>query len=359
VVLDDPANPLERQLATGCWLNEVPVWDVANEVVQDNIQAHPLFGASKKGEETVLVKHARIGFAIASKVLLLQEGRRTVRVHMKYTSLRKDKPALEQWIQEIARVMQPCEEGDVTTLREQQAFFKTFRDIFVISLSTKDGWQEIPEYLPCYSGIDQRQEQNSLAITFFLPENFPPVMPYHPDIHGEDYDTRLPMMRFTLNPRSYLYPYGILNKLELAWIKIDVTVSGCKMLQLHNNIGQLSQLAPFTPFGPMPEVGSYLIVGCPEAAGKHLSDFDIEIQWSGLPGGIGGFETHYQGYEAFDNTDFQVSTAVLANGKWLPGSAKGKVVSSLFQIKSGLDGGNEVSEYSKLSCGPVMSYWNP
>lgn len=359
VVLDDPVNLLERQLATGCWLNEVPVWDVANEVVQDNIQAHPLFGAPKKGEETVLVKHARIGFAIASKVLLLQEGQRTVRVHMKYTSLRKDKPALEQWIQEIARVMQPCEEGEVTTLREQQAFFKTFRDIFVISLSTKDGWQEIPEYLPCYSGIDQRQVENSLAITFFLPENFPPVMPYHPDTHGEGYDMRLPMVRFTLNPRSYLYPYGILNKLELAWINIDVTVSGYKMLQLHNNIGQLSQLAPFTPFGPMPEVGSYLIVGCPEAADKHLSDFDIEIQWSGLPGGIGGFKTHYQGYEAFDNTDFQVSTAVLANGKWLPGGAKGKVVSSLFQIKSGLDGGNEVSEYSKLSCGPVMSYWNP
>lgn len=351
----------QRQFATGCWLNDVPVLTGANVADMGNVQVHPLFGAPKTGEEIVLVKHARIGFAIASKALLLQEGRRTVCIKMKYTdaSLNEDKPTLERWIEKIAEAMQLSKNGDaITLIQKQQVFFKTFRDIFIISLSTVEGWLEIPEYQPSYSGTAQQQEQNSLAITFFLSENFPPIIPYDRDIHGDGYETQLPVVSFTLNPKCYLYPYGILSKLALAWIEIDVAVEGCRTLQLHNNIGQLSSMTPFTPFGPLPEVGSYLIIGCPETAGKQLLDFNVEIQWGGLPAGIGGFRTHYQGYEAFD-TDFQISTAVLTNGKWMPENAKTTVVSSLFQIKLDPNGGEEVSEYSTLPCGSVISYWNP
>ncbi|MEK6686526.1 MAG: baseplate J/gp47 family protein [Pseudomonadota bacterium] len=363
VVLNDQSDALERQFATGCWLNNVPVLTDTDVIGQDNIQAYPLFGSPKKGEETVLVKHARIGFALASKALLLQEGRRTVCIRMKYADVLLDdkKITLEQWIKKIAVAMQPFGNGDaiIAHIQEQQAFFKVFRDIFIISLSTEDGWLEIPEYLPSYSGIDQQQEENSLAITFFLPENFPPIIPYNRNIHGDGYETQLPVARFTLNPRSYLYPYGILSKLEVAWIRIDVAVEGCRTIQLHNNIGQLSPLAPFTPFGPIPEVGSYLVVGCTEAAAKQLSDFNVEIRWGGLPAGIGGFKTYYQGYEECDNNDFQISTAVLTDGKWVPENTKAAVLSPLFQIKPDLDAGNELSDHSKLSCGSVISYWDP
>lgn len=361
IALTGESNSHERQFATGCWLNDEPVLTGVNVTDLGNAQAHPLFGAPKKGEEIVLVKHARIGFAIASKALLLQEGRRTVCVKMKYAdaTLDEDKPTLERWIEIIAGAMQLSKNGDaITLIQKQQVFFKAFRDIFIVSLSTAEGWLEIPEYQPSYSGTTRQQEQNSLAITFFLPENFPPIIPYDRDIHGDGYETQLPVVSFTLNPKCYLYPYGILSKLELAWIEIDVAVEGCRTLQLHNNIGQLSSVTPFTPFGPLPEVGSYLIIGCPETAGKQLLDFNVEIQWGGLPAGIGGFRTHYQGYEAFD-TDFQISTAVLTNGKWMPENAKTAVVSSLFQIKIDPNGGEEVSEYSKLPCGSVISYWNP
>lgn len=183
--LNSPENALpeggksiatEKQFATSCWLNEVPVLTGANVAGLDNIQVHPLFGAPKKGEEIVLVKHARIGFAIASKALLLQEGRRTVCIKMKYvdSSLDEGNPTLERWIEKIAEAMQLSKDGAVLTLiQKQQVFFKAFRDIFIVSLSTTEGWLEIPEYLPSYSDTAQQQEQNSLAITFFSAGKFP------------------------------------------------------------------------------------------------------------------------------------------------------------------------------------------
>ncbi|MDE2387605.1 MAG: baseplate J/gp47 family protein [Betaproteobacteria bacterium] len=358
VVLNDRGDEVTRQLATGDWLSEVPVATADSPLGEDSLQSYPLFGAPEKVEDTIPLQHLRIGFAVASKVLGLQEGRRTVRIGLQFTGAREK--SLECWIQKIAAAMQ--QSGSISAespARKQQAFFKVFRDIFIISLSAGEGWREIKEYTLSYSGIDHRQKANSLAITFFLPEDFPAVVPYDRNIHGDGYETQLPMVRLIQNPHGYLYPYGILSKLELDRISIDVTVEGCRMLQLHNNIGQLSPVAPFTPFGPIPEVGSYFIVGCAEAAGKQLSDFKITVQWGGLPAGIGGFEAHYQGYETFGDTDFRVSTSVLANGKWLPENAKGLAIHSLFQINTGLDGGSEVNERSELSCAAVISYWSP
>jgi hypothetical protein len=358
VVLNDRVDEATRQLTTGGWLNEVPVATADSALGEESLQSYPLFGAPKKVEDTMLVQHARIGFAVASKVLRLREGRRTVCIRMQFTGA--PEVSLEQWIRNIAVAMQPAgSSGVVSSVQEQQAFFKVFRDMFIVSLSAEDGWRELAEYLPSYSGVDPQQKENSLVVTFFLPEDFPPVVPYDRKIHGDGYETRLPVVRMIQNPRSYLYPYGILSKLELERIRIDVTVEGCRLLQLYNNIGQLSPLAPFTPFGPIPEVGSYFIVGCAEAAGKQLSDFNIEIQWGGLPAGIGGFKAHYQGYETFGDTDFRVGTSVLANGKWLPENVKGMAAHSLFQIKTGLDGGSEVNEHSELSCAAVISYWSP
>ena len=359
VVLNDRAGKVKRQLATGGWWNDVTVAKEDSPLDENILQPYPLFGAPNKSRrETILGKPARIGFALASKVLWLQEGRRTVTIHMKYAdgSGNEDMLTLKQWIGKIAVAIKSTEDASI---REQQAFFKAFRDVFIISLSTEGGWREIPEYSLSCSCVDQQQEENSLAVTFFLPENFPAVVSYDPDIHGEDYETGLPVVRLVLNPKSYVYPYGILSKLVLDRIRIDVAVEGCRMLRLHNNIGQLSPLVPFAPFGPLPEVGSYLVVGCPEAAVKQLSDFDVEIQWGGLPAGIGGFKTHYQGYEAFDDTNFRVSTTLLSNGKWQPENAKAAVVDSLFQLKANLTGGSEVSTYRKLSCAPVISYWSP
>jgi baseplate J-like protein len=357
----------KRQLATGCWLNEMPILTDADADLaqQDKRQSCPLLGAPKVGEESVWVNHARIGFALASKVLFLREGRRTVRITLKYNDLMagagKNERTLEQWIKEITVALASSNNSAcITSAAEQDTFFKVFRNIFIISLSTEEGWLDVPEYLPSYSGVDSQLEQNSLTITFSLSADTPPITPYDQAVHGEQYETQLPIIKFVINPKGYLYPYGILSKLELAWVQIDVDVEACRTLLLHNNIGQLSSQAPFTPFGPIPEIGSYLIVGCEEAAGKQLTHFNVDIKWGGLPSGIGGFRSYYQGYnKSVENMDFQINTTVLVDGKWLPENTKAIVTSALFKFKPDHDAGDVLSEESLLPCDPVMAYWTP
>ncbi len=359
------AENQKRQLATGCWLNQMPILDEADLVQQDVNESCPLLGAPKVGEETALESHARIGFALASKVLFLREGRRTVCITLKFNDLvdgsGKKKQTLEDWIKQIAIALAPSKNsGSITSAVEQDTFFKVFRNIFIVSLSTEEGWLDVPEYLPSYSGVDSQLEQNSLTITFSLSADTPPITPYDSGVHGEQYETELPVIKFVINPKGYLYPYGILSKLELAWAQIEVDVEGCRTLVLHNNVGQLSSQAPFTPFGPIPEIGSYLIVGCEEAAGKQLTHFHVDIKWGGLPAGIGGFRSYYQGYnEPFESMDFQVSTTVLVDGKWQPENPKAIASSALFKFKPDQAAGDVLSDVGFLSCDSVMAYWTP
>ncbi len=370
VVLSAKPDQQPKQLVTGCWQNEIPAFTNSELADSDlmrlgKVKSFPLFGAPRTVEEPMLTKHARIGFALASKVLFLQEGQRTVRIIFKYNDDQlegdKNKRTLHEWIKEIAFHLKDAKDDKtVTQTDEQVAFLKVFRDAFKISVSTAQGWLEISEYLPSYKAFDDRLEKNSLSITFSLSADVPPICAYDEVIHGEGYSTRLPVIKFIINPKGYLYSYGVLRKLELLWVRIDVDVEGCRALQLYNNIGQLSPQAPFTPFGPMPEIGSYLIVGCAEVAGKQLTSFNLDVKWGGLPSEIGGLRAHYQGYgKAIDNSDYQVSTSVLVNGKWLPENSNVSLTTNLFQLKSDLDVGEQISETRNLSCDPVMIYWTP
>jgi len=347
--------------ATGCQISTIPVFTDEDAPDLDELQSYPLLGAPKSAEtETDHVKHARLGFALASNTLLLKEGKRTVCITMKFETNQGEAYTLEQSIKKIADTLSISPAGEsATDISELDIFFKVFRSIFVISLTTADGWERVAEYVPSYSGLDKQLEQNSLRIIFTLPAETPPVEPYCQAIHGEDYQTQLPIAKFELNPQGYLYPYDILSQFALAWIKIDVAVTGYRSLLLYNNIGQLSSLTPFAPFGPVPEVGSYFIVGCEEASMKQLNSFDIEIKWGGLPTVTGGFKSYYQGYdEPVDYTAYKVSLAVLTNGNWFPENTRTLITDTLFQAENIHQAESLVNETKKLTCDRLIPHWS-
>ncbi len=357
-------KPLVRQFSTSCWLNEIPIAVMGDADDQVEKQSYPLMGAPKASESLNHSIDARLGFALASKMLLLNEGQRTVCFTIKFDQAASEGGrTLEQWIGKIAEALEIdlADDGDeVSCAKEHDVFFKVFRNIFSISLSTETGWLEILDFLPSYSGVDSDLEENCLAITFSLPASAVPIVPYSSDIHGEAYETQLPVAKFIVNPKGYLYPYGILSKLVFASIKIDVIVEGCRTLTLHNNIGSLSASAAFSPFGPLPEIGDYFIVGSPEAAVKQLTSFDVKVKWGGLPVGIGGFKSYYRHYDVpLDHENILINRAVLVEGEWISENAEGQINGPLFQLKSEYEAGCEISHSSTLSCQPLMPYYSP
>lgn len=327
--LREPAGGGERQYATGCYLNSI---DVPAEVVTDpeKLFPQPLLGAPKAARDAMFLPEARIGFAIASRVLALREGRRRIRITLTFDEGANGEDLFAQRIAALAEAIDgggnDSNDGNVQTDKQQQlavedAFFRVFRRMFAVAVTCEQGWHPVAEYIPLYQGVDRnfdiRCEPHTLLIDFELAADAPAVTPYVQAVHGEQYETVLPMVRLLLHA-DYMYPYGLLDRLPLRKIAIDVGAEGCKQLSLFNNVGQLSPAAPFQPFGPIPAIGSYFIVGSAEMAGKRLGSFGIDVEWGGLPSGHGGFRDWYAGYDYKEGAAVTAAASVLVDGKWLP-----------------------------------------
>ena len=305
----DPLDSPETELgfASGARVNQIPL--IENDSGEGKeLKAWSLFGAPKSEADQRLFKDAEIGFAIASPVLFLKEGQRDINFRFGYLVPEEEHP--DSVLGKLATILDTS---------KKDAFFKAFRQMFTIYFTTEDGWFEVPEYVPSSRMVDDSYEKDCLVIQIRLSPDTEPVVPYSQEIHGGHYDTELPLVRFVINPRSYLYPYSLLKSIIVKEIEIDVDVKGIREALLYNNLGQLDPNTPFNPFGPVPTIGSYFVVGNPEAARKHITQFEVDVEWGDLPIERGGFEEYYQAYEMpFDNSVFEASVTVLRDGRWLP-----------------------------------------
>jgi hypothetical protein len=343
-----------RRWPTAAWHNLLPVKsDYSNP---DNMRSQPLFGAQKHTAQVSLFADARIGFALSSTVLLLKEGQRKVRV-----TLHLDDDLLARRIDRLIEVM----DGNAASQSKAQAeiyrqnvFLKVFRHMFRIAVTAEKGWLDVPDYLPLHS--EASHQGNWLSIEFELPPQAQSVVAYNPLLHGEQYDTAAPVVRFIVNPGAYLYPYGMLRNLPITGASIRVTVSGCRDLVLHNQIGQLSAAAPFAPFGPLPKIGSYLIVGSTEMAGKQIDSFGVDIKWADLPLISGGFGAYYRGYGVnLRNENFLATAAVLSKGAWSPPDAQAALTVPLFRTVAQPGQGEHIDSNIHWTCNSIAHQFQP
>ena len=343
-----------RALANGAWLDQIPAMPDSEPKDRDKMQPFPLLGAPRDGRRLATITNARIGFALASSVLLLREGQRRITVNLQYSGSAPN--TLEGQIYQFTQ--ERLDIQDEPSMAEQkETFFKVFGSMFAIALTGPAGWIEIPEYLPSYRQVNTELKANCLVLSFMLPADAPPVCAYNGKIHGEDYDSELPLLRFTLTPSEYQYPYDIIKDLVLKEARIEVAVRGCRELLLHNNIGQLTPLAPFNPFGPLPTVGSYFIVGHEETRTKQLSSFDIDVEWGELPGAGEDFKTWYAGYANPPHvSDFTATVSVLADGRWLPGDIGAPPPITLFAATRVPGRVLAVAKRANLSASAVVHY---
>ncbi|WP_082221454.1 baseplate J/gp47 family protein [Herbaspirillum chlorophenolicum] len=341
------ATTAARTWSTAAWFNSPMI----EGVMADLQQAYPILGAPKNSSVQNTFADARIGFALASKVLLLKEGLRKISVTIAF-----DDDMLAQRLARLVPVM--CEDdgsGDAALdeIRRQDVFLKVFRRIFQVAVTGEHGWLEIPDYLPAY-------DDRALTLSFELPPQEPSVVAYDPALHGEQYAVATPMIRFIINPGAYLYPYGMLRDLTISGAHIDVQVNGCRDLVLQNNIGQLSAAAPFAPFGPLPKLGSYLVVGNTEMAGKQISEFSVEVEWADLTRLNGGFATYYDGYEVeVANDDFLATVGVLAKGSWTPAAEQTRPTVQLFRADVQPGQGERLNNRVTWNCNRVAHLFEP
>ncbi len=222
-------------------------------------------------------EEARIGFAVASPLFHLPEGRREI-------------------ILSFADSLSP----------------KGIR----VEYSSETGWTEVK--LP-------DTQQNSKQWIICIDTGQPAVTPYRENIHGGSFRTVHPVFRFTLENDTVNFDdaYKELSKTTIEKIeKIAVIVNDVKSLLLQNDLGRLDHTKSFLPFGPRPvKDGSVLYIGSHTVFNKYLDRFDIIIDWKGLPEDMRSYYCEYSndisdGMEKFGKGHYLGQVYILDDGEW-------------------------------------------
>lgn len=298
-----------------------------------------LFGADEKTALHTQIDAktvAAMGFVVCSSVLDLDEGQRTVDLHIKINSA-----SAETSLYKLLNEIKSSRNQETDTV-----FSEIFENAFKIAYSSKKGWISFEKY-----EIELSESTNEISFSLFIPASSPPVEL----LALNEQNLSWPALKFELNEYAPFYAYSFLKGLDVEIIDIDVTVKGIKNLSVYNNIGKIALGKTFDLFGPLPALGSYLLIGKSELFSKTISSVDVILEWDSLPLAYGGFETYYANYsENIDNDSFMVAFDILSNGHWLPYEDKEKQVRSLYETEPCLD--NKGHQNVRLKSQSVLSY---
>jgi hypothetical protein len=189
------------------------------------------------------IEPASIGFAVASNVLYLNEGKRTITLTFTCDSLAGIASA------------------DLSA-------------IFSIQLTGKKNWYTVPAYTA--SVINN----TTFSLTVALEGDAPAIVAYSSKLHGGTFDVTLPMAQVLLNDYK---SYQRIKIPRINAVTISVVVDAVKNLILQNDNGKINPAKPFKPFGDFPEHGASFIIGNKEIFQKQLTKLNIDFDWQQTP----------------------------------------------------------------------------
>src|SRR5690554_4974584 len=223
---------------------------------------------------------AKLGFAVASPVLKLREGDRTIQLDIKLAT-----PLV-----------------GVTS--------QLLIDNLEVWCSGEKGW--LGPYTPLdTSSTGVSESSTRLKIAFTIPRDEAAVVPYNATVHGEHFDTDQPVCRVlirTSNIEGHTLYRHLIDK-EINNLSIHIDARGIKSLELENDIGQLNASKPFYPFGTQPVKQSNFYIGYPELFEKEWQKIGARIEWKNTPEKTGTMDAFMDLYYAYRTTHrFQSST---------------------------------------------------
>lgn len=199
---------------------------------------------------------SEVGFAIASNLLFLKEGHRTIEIKITFDKLPKTKTNF------------------ITTKFSTKSILIPFE----ISLTGDKEWLK--------QKVDGKLDalKNILTIKVILDVEEPAIIPYSNKIHEANFNTVLPLIKAKLNQTESQVTYSELMNSGISSIKLSVEVNGVKDLALSSDGGSIDASKPFKPFGDFPKSGSSFYIGSKEVFQKNLDyltlNFPVGVPYS-------------------------------------------------------------------------------
>ncbi len=225
------------------------------------------FGYPASTENATELSDAELGFSIASPMLLLQEGERTVTITIKF------KNNFEENSFDVSKLLQTVQ----------------------IFGSGKEKWIE-PTLIAINNVNDGNLEvTNQVSFTFTLGFDSDALVAYNEEFLLKKYNTSYPLVRFVFdvsNAKGYdFYRFLVGNTIDKITVTTDV--KGVKSATVENDNGVVRTKKPFYPFTTRPIEGSNFTVNYNEAFSKRWKKFTVNLRWKNTPE---DFKDWYQAY---------------------------------------------------------------
>ncbi|AGP37775.1 baseplate J/gp47 family protein [Sorangium cellulosum] len=263
------------------WFNLFPAEDATAVSIRPAVTAGggpawATFGAARPSSSAGPAPRPVLGWALCSPLLVLGEGQRVITLTLGLSAARA-----------------PLED----------LFLKGGELPLLFQLSTAKGWIEcasvgvqIGPYKDL-TGTTSEGDPLGARFTLTLPPGADPIAAPPAGLAGMD--SPWPILRLMLRPmwrgadQRYVVRYRELGDLLMVSAHVKVEARGLRAIKLQNDETTLDATKPFEPFGSAPAVGSRLLIGHPEIAGKKLDSLAMSFQWMGAPADLAA---HYANY---------------------------------------------------------------
>ena len=207
---------------------------------------------------------AMLGLAIASNLLLLQEGKRTITIQLDLQESRSEQ------VKSVAPKLFEQSEDNI-------------RKLFRVRLSGAKDWinasiQSVSKALP---ETETAAYQLTLQVQIAIDQ--PAVVPCHAALQQPSLSTiQQPVLLLQINTEESgkiggLSPYHFLRSLNLTQLKLTVEVDAVRNLIVQNDLAVLDASKLFQPFGSQPKIGSNFYIGSQEVFQKPLTELGINF----------------------------------------------------------------------------------
>ncbi len=277
------------------------------------------FGSAAAASDPASSPPALIGWAVASPLLALAEGRRTLTLRLGCLAEGFDPAVLRQ-------LLAPDLPDSVSHASVNP---------FLVQLSGAQAWVDAacdiswsgPDMggYPAVAGVATAitAALRQLVLTLTLDAKAPAIVPARQALHGLDADT--PLLRVMLRPswraseQAWVSAYPELQRIRLARLSLAVAVNGLSSLMLRNDIAVLDAHKPFEPFGVQPAAGARLRIGHPELVAKSLDALTLRFTWLGAPASLKDQYLNYKG--ALDASSFNARVGFKDGSLFAPATA--------------------------------------
>lgn len=319
----------------------------------DTLKPFPMFGGAIGAENGSLrMRPAKLGFSIASPVLMLVGGVRTIEIGLVIVMRDFARTDDDSPVPTPDTTWQPPGQ-DARLLNLAELVALSLRQTFSFFYSTAGGWIEIEGFAVTAQLAQTADDRNRFVISFTLPADAPPLVATGTKPVGDPPPGLLPIDSFpdplqaptvigNLRADAASSPAALqlatikqaaaLQRLEIGAVEIDVAVAGLTGVKLTTPTGQADPSQNFAVFGLPPARDSALDITAPELFAKAIDTLSVVINWAGLPVTSTGFKGYYQDYvldadgnvspsPLFDNRSFRATFSLVNPGPWLVDAA--------------------------------------